>query len=102
MTSQQVSWWSTHEFVVAHLQVEHWPLVGTPAWCQLDDDDPVKWASVLDAARHWALRVDTCQQAHADASSEVSAAADWSHIAEYIRAEREFYAAHPWMKRAAS
>ena len=100
--SQQVSWWSVHEFVTDHLQVEQWPMIGTPAWCLLDDDDPVKWAAILDAARHHALRVETCQQAHCEASRDVSDAADWSHIAEYIRAERQFYATHPWMKRMAS
>ena len=102
MTSQHVSWWTVREFVAAHIQADHWPMVGTPAWCLLDDDDPVKLAAVLDAASHWALRVETCQQAYADAGGEISAAADWSHIAEHIRTEDEFYAAHPWMKRRAS
>jgi hypothetical protein len=32
----------------------------------------------------------------------ISAAADSSRIAQHTRAEREFYAAHPWMKRVAS
>jgi Protein of unknown function (DUF2742) len=70
VTSQQVSWWTVHEFVTAHLQVEHWPMAGTPAWCLFNDDDPVKLAAVLDAARHWALRIETCQQAYADAGSD--------------------------------
>ena len=102
-SSLQVSWWSVHEHVAPVLaQVRSWPMVGTPAWCLLADDDPVKLAAVLDAAQHWALRIETCQQADADASSDISAAADWSRIANYIRAEREFYADHPWMKRVAS
>ena len=102
MTSQQVNWESVHEFVTDHLQVTSWPMIGSPAWCLLDDDDPVKWAAILDAAQHWALRVEGCQQARCEASRDVSAAADWSRIANYIRTEREFYTARPWMKRAAS
>lgn len=99
MTSQQVSWWSVHEFVTAHLQVEHWPMVDSPDWCLLDDDDPRKLAALLDAAQHWALRTETCQQAQAEASRDISAAADWSAIAQKWRARSEFRAAHPWMKR---
>jgi Protein of unknown function (DUF2742) len=101
-SSQQVSWWSVHQFVVAHLQVKHWPMIGSPDWCEQDDDDPAKLAAVLDAAQHWALRIETCQQADADAGGEISAAADWSHIAQYIRDERDFYATHPWLKREVS
>ena len=74
-------------------------MVGTQQWRELPDDDPRKWAALLDAARHWALRVDTCQQAMADAGSEISAGADWSAIARNWRAYNEFYAARPWMKR---
>jgi hypothetical protein len=76
-------------------------MVGTQQWCELPDDDVRKIAAVYDAARHWALRIETCQAAYADAGSEISAAARWSRIADRIRAEREFYAAHPWMKRVA-
>ena len=56
-------------------------MVGTPAWCELPDDAPAKWAAVLDAAQHWALRVETCQEHLAEASRDVSAAEDWSVIA---------------------
>jgi Protein of unknown function (DUF2742) len=98
--SQQVSWWSVHEHVAPVLaSVQSWPMVGTPAWCALPDSDPAKWAALLSAAEHWALRVETCQQALADAGSEISAHADWSSIAQRIRTVREFYAARPWIKR---
>jgi Protein of unknown function (DUF2742) len=101
--SRQVNWWQVHLAVAPLLEaVEDWPMVGTQQWCELDDDDPRKLAALLDAAQHWALRVDTCQEAYADAGSAIAAAAPWSRIAQYLRAEREFYAAHPWMKRAAS
>lgn len=88
-TNQQVSFWSVHECVAPLLAaIGSWPLVGTPAWCALANDDPAKIAALFDAARHWALRVETCQQAHADASREISAAADWSVIAQQIRVGR--------------
>ncbi len=99
-TSRQVSWWSVHEYAASALnEVGSWPMVGTPTWCDLDDDDPRKLASIFDASRHWALRVETCQQAMSDAGSEISAAADWSAIAQEYRDIAEFYASHPWLKR---
>ncbi|CKS12329.1 phiRv2 phage protein [Mycobacterium tuberculosis] len=62
--SRAVSWWSVHEYVAPTLAAAvEWPMAGTPAWCDLDDTDPVKWAAICDAARHWALRVETCQAA---------------------------------------
>ena len=76
--SRQVAWWPVHEYVESTLhQVGHWPMLGTPQWCRLDDNDPRKLAALFDAARHWALRLETCQEAYADASKAVSAAADW-------------------------
>jgi hypothetical protein len=103
ISSQQVSWWPVHEHVADKLaQVQSWPTVGTPAWCVLDEDDPRKLAALFDAAQHWALRLETCQEAYADARTEISAAADWSRIAQDIRSGREFYAARPWLRRVVS
>jgi hypothetical protein len=102
-TSQQVSWWEVHEFVATVLnRVNDWPMLGTPAWCSLAHDDPRKWAALLDGAQHWALRVDTCQAAMAEASRDISTAADWKAIAGEIRDRREFYAKRPYLKRVAS
>jgi hypothetical protein len=76
VSSRQVSWWSVHEFVAGHLdRISSWPMAGTPAWCALDDADPVKWAALIDAAQHWALRAETCQEAECEAPHEISAAA---------------------------
>jgi hypothetical protein len=69
-------------------------MAGTPEWCALPDG-PVKLAALYGAARHWALRLETSQQAQSDASRDVSAAADWAaiareihnHSARYIRRE---------------
>lgn len=98
--SQQVSWWSVHEFVDAVLsQVNNWPMAGTPAWCCLARDDPRKWAAVLDAGQHHTLRIEVSQEARAQASHAVSAAVDWSTLSREIRERHEFYAARPWLKR---
>jgi hypothetical protein len=101
ITSRQVDWWRVHEYVAAALAAAgSWPMVGTPAWCALDDCDPAKTAALLDAARHWALRVDACQEAEWEASREISASADWAAISRYVYKHAQFYAARPWLRRA--
>lgn len=102
--SGQVSWWSVYEFITPMLtsQAKPWPMIGTPTWCALDDDDPAKMAAVIDAAQHWALQLETRQEALCDASREISAAADWSALAQRYRTHCEFYAARPWLKRVTS
>ncbi|OBJ35245.1 hypothetical protein A5621_17705 [Mycobacterium colombiense] len=98
-----MSWWEVNEFVTPALRsAGSWPLAGTPAWCDLADDDPVKLASLLDAARHWALRVETCQQARCEASQAISAAHNWAEIGQRIRERREFYAERTWLRRASA
>lgn len=100
-SSQQVSWWSVHEFVAAVLdQVNGWPLAGTPAWCSLAHEDPRKWAGVLDAGQHHALRIEVNQDARAEASRAVSGSVDWPAIGREIQQRAAFYAEHPWLKRA--
>ncbi|GJO37414.1 hypothetical protein NJB1604_02170 [Mycobacterium marinum] len=84
--SRSIDWYSVHEFVFPALrEVGSWPLAGSLTWQQLSDDDPAKIAAVLDAGRHWALRVETCQTALAQASRSISAAEDWPAIARSIR-----------------
>jgi Protein of unknown function (DUF2742) len=101
--SQQVSFWQVHEFVQRYLDtIGHYPAAGTPAWCELAGGDRRKWAALLDAAQHHALRVETAQEQHADASKAVAAAEDWAAIAGEIRSREEFFAARPWMKRRAA
>ena len=79
--SSQVSWWDVHLYVQQHLAVVgHYPMAGTPAWCDLPDDDPRKLAAVLDAGQHHALRVETAQQALAQASRAVAASQRWSAV----------------------
>jgi hypothetical protein len=81
MASRQVAWWSVYEFVSAVLdQVNDWPMLGTPAWCSLAHDDPRKWAALLDGSRHWALRLEIGQEQRAQASHDISSAADWRRV----------------------
>lgn len=98
--SAAVSWWTVHEHVSPLLDaVGSWPMAGTPEWVALPDDDPAKIAALFDAARHWALRVDTSQEAWCQASRAVSAAADWAAIGREIRSRNDFYRSRPWLKR---
>jgi hypothetical protein len=82
MFSAAVSWLTVNDFVEPWLiEVADWPMAGCVEWVELSDDDPRKWAALLDAARHHALRVDLAQEARAEASRAVSGAADWKRIA---------------------
>ena len=91
VSSQQTSWWPVHEHVAAFLEsVGSSPMVGAPAWCALDDDDPRKLAAIFDAAQHWALRLETCQQAYCETSRAVSGALDWSALAREINERTDF------------
>lgn len=102
-SSRQVSWWEVHEFVQPYLTAAgSWPMAGTPEWCLLDDNDPMKIAALYDAAQHWALRVETCQEARCQASRDVSAADDWSRVARKMVQRNSFYAARPFLRRVAS
>jgi hypothetical protein len=90
--SRQVDWYSVCRFVEPLLaQVDYWPMAGTVSWQQLDATDPAKWAALLDAARHHALRVDTAQNAMAEASRTISGAVDWPEVARQIRRRADVY-----------
>jgi hypothetical protein len=83
--SSQVNWWTVHEFVSTVIEAfDSLPMVGSVEWCTLSDDDPRKVAALYDAAQHWALRVETCQQAECEASHAISAAEDWHRVARQI------------------
>lgn len=100
VSSQQVCWWSFRQWYQQwtgpHLDA---PMAGTPAWSDLDDTDHRKWAAVLSAAEHHVLRVETAQDAQAQASQAISGAADWTHIATQVRNHAEFLRDHPWARR---
>jgi hypothetical protein len=103
LASRTVDWWEVHLFVERTItKVTSWPMVGTLAWQRLDDRDPAKWAAVLAAGVHHALRLELAQDAMAEASQDISAAADWPALAQHHLTRSNYFAAVPWMKRQAS
>jgi hypothetical protein len=100
--SQQVSWLEVHTFVDALLAQANcgalpWP--GTPAWCEMSAGDPRKLLALAQFGVHHALRVETAQQARADASRAVSGAVDWPALSREMFQLASFRKAHPWSKR---
>ena len=84
-----MAWFAVYELVAPLLAtIPAWPAAGTPAWQQLEDDDPRKWAAVLDAGIHWALKIDTEQEARAQASQDISTAVDCRSIARRVQQGR--------------
>lgn len=90
--SSQVDWYDVHLYAKPLLEsVGSWPMVGTPGWRYLADDDPAKLAAVCDASQHWALRVATSQEAMAEASRAISNAADWKAVANRLVNQSSVY-----------
>lgn len=95
--AQSVSWLSVQAWAGPFLDTAgSYPMIGTPEWQALPDSDRRKWAAAVDAARHWALRLETCQEARAEASRAVAGAADWSRVAQEMQQLAEFRTANPW------
>lgn len=98
--AQQTSWWRVHKYVEPLLAAaETWPLLGSPAWCELPDDDVRKVAAVFDGAQHHALRLEMGQEARAQASRDVAAAADWQTIGKNSETRTKFFDERPWLRR---
>lgn len=92
ITTHTVDWWPVHLYVLpALVEAGGWPLAGSYAWADLDDEDPRKLAAVLDGGRRDALRNDTICCALAQASRAISAAADWPALARTIRRRNTIY-----------
>jgi len=89
--SQQVDWWAVHQFVesvVAQANCGPLPMAGTLAWQRLAAGDPRKLLAVAVAGSHHVLRIEVGQAERAEASREISDAADWSALAQSIRTGR--------------
>lgn len=98
--SRAVSWWPVHEFITALVaQANTLPVAGTPSWCAMDDADPRKLLALAVAGEHHVLRMETAQEARAEASKAIAALAEWPKIAAEIRSRSAFRAANPWAKR---
>lgn len=86
VSSRAVAWWPVHEFIAAlTAQAGHLPMAGTPAWCELPDDDPRKLLALAADGEHHVLRVEIAREARAEASKAIAAGADWSAVSSEIR-----------------
>lgn len=88
VVSRQVSWWPCHQFLeaaVAQANCGPLPLAGTPSWQALADTDIRKLLALAEAGVYSALRWETSQEAHSDASKTIAAAEDWPAVARQIR-----------------
>jgi hypothetical protein len=112
--SQQVTWWDVYTFCRSIIRqildpdeddagrfIARGPVAGTPQWAALDDDDPLKLAACLAYSPHHALRIEAAQTGRAEASQDISAAADWGAVGNRIREYREWMDAHLWARRTA-
>lgn len=97
--AEAVNWYAVNDFVQAVLdQVNGWPMAGTATWCSLAHEDPRKWAAVLDGGRHWALRIENNQRALQQAGEAISAAEDWSTVAQAKLNRERWEENHPWAR----
>ena len=85
--SRTVSWWETYTYTAALLAQADTvpPVAGTAAWRALDDRDPSKLLALALAGIHHVLRMETAQEAAADASKAIAASTDWRAVATEIR-----------------
>ncbi|WP_422745176.1 DUF2742 domain-containing protein [Mycobacterium sp. WMMD1722] len=90
-SSQEVSWWATHVFITEMVAQANTtlPWAGTPAWRALDDADPRKLLSLAVAGEHHVLRVETGQDAIAQANVDLSTAEDWTEVARRVQRRHE-------------
>ena len=84
--SRQVAWFEVYRYAerlsTSHgVGLDHLPLPGTPAWCGMDDDDARKLLALVLGGVREALANEIHQDAMAEASQAISAAADWTAIA---------------------
>lgn len=89
--SRQVAWFEVYSFAQRFAANHDLDLLdihlvpGTPAWCQMADDDARKLLSLVLGGVREALANDTHQAAIAEAAQEISGAADWTALAQRIR-----------------
>ncbi len=84
--SRQVAWFPVYQYAERlaanhDVALNHLPLPGTPAWCGMDDTDARKLLALVLGGVREALANEIHQDAMAEASQAISAAADWTAIA---------------------
>ncbi|EIC65347.1 phiRv2 phage protein [Mycobacteroides abscessus M94] len=95
-----MAWLTVHEFVQPHIEAAGpFPVAGTVAWQLLPATEPGKWAALLDAAQHYALRLDIEQEAAIAAGQAISRSQDWGSVARKMRQRHDFYEQRPWLRR---
>ena len=77
--SRTVAWQPVHA-LLEPLLGDPGLVPGTPSWCDMADSDPRKWQAVLWSAVWWAVAEDARQTDLAEASRDISTAADWPRI----------------------
>jgi len=101
--SRSIAWWPVWELLSPHLGPPgSCPILGTPAWVALPDDDPDKLEAILYAALWWVLAEETRQEHLADASKAIADAVDWPALASEYQNLTTYRAARPWMNRTRS
>lgn len=75
------------------------PWAGTPEWCAMSDGDPRKLLSLAIDGVHHVLRKEVAQEAHAQASRDVSGAADWSQISREAHQRQAARASGAYIRR---
>ena len=88
--SRAVAWFEVYSFAerfaASHdVALNHLPIPGTPAWCGMPDDDARKLMALVLGGVREALNHEVAQERRADASREISAAADWTALSQRIR-----------------
>ncbi len=102
-SSTEVSFSVVHHYVNPLVgDLVNIPMLGTPAWHALDDDDELKLAAVLDGGQHWALHLELRQLALIEASKYIAGVAEWKAVARELQDLNTFRAANPWARRVAS
>ena len=75
------------------------PVLGSPSWVEIPDEDRRWRDSVVVAGYRWAMTEWLRQDAENQASKELSGSADWSAVAARTRRRAEYLAANPWARR---
>lgn len=88
--SKQVNWHETYLYAerlaASHgVALNHQLIAGTPSWCGMADHDARKLMALILGGVREAIQNDARQEALADASREVSTAADWPAVAQRVR-----------------
>ncbi len=104
--SREVSWWHVHQRLhptaVRLARGETVPLLGTPAWVDLDPADRLSIAAVYRAAEWWALQQQAQQTRLIDASHNVAEGTDWGVEARLIRQRADALRSGAYITREAS